>query len=436
MISENPLSEENILMTIFRTWRSVAAAMPAVCLIGLSFCQAGEDTAAKAPAANAAGSSIQYVPLDAPAGTSQAVIVQGQALVHTRQLLPLDREGKIVGEGAVDKQIEQVLNNLDAVLNASGSGLNKLVRLNIYAIAPATVKGVREQLAKRLQPDVRPVISAVLTPMTHHKALVAVDAVAATNDPAAAGQAVALQRCETVSGDKEAADAAILPRGGVAYLSGVPAEGGLAVSAISKSMATLLKTLSQLQLTPANIVQLKLFLRPAVAADEALRELKRSFPNQMVPPVVFVEWIAMAPVEIELIAQLPVKEPTAESLQYYTPPDVRALPTFSRVALIRGEQQIYVSGLFSRVAGRGEDQARDVFAQLQTILDKTGSDMRHLAKASYYVSDDDAGRGFDRVRPQLFDPNRPPAASKVMVFGAGQAGRTLTMDMIAVGKGK
>ena len=112
---------------------------------------------------------------------------------------------------------------------------------------------------------------------------------------------------------------------------------------------------------------------------------------------------------------------------------MRPSPTFSRVALVRSERQIYISGLFARAAGRGEEQARDVFAQLQAILDQTGSDMRHLAKATYYVCDDDAGRGFDRVAPRVLRPGAPPAASKVMVHGVGQAGRTLTMDMIAVG---
>ncbi len=46
--------------------------------------------------------SVQYLPLDAPAGMSQAVVVQDVPLVHTRQLLPLDRDGQLVGEGAVD----------------------------------------------------------------------------------------------------------------------------------------------------------------------------------------------------------------------------------------------------------------------------------------------------------------------------------------------
>ena len=61
--------------------------------------------------------------------------------------------------------------------------------------------------------------------------------------------------------------------------------------------------------------------------------------------------------------------------------------------------------------------------------------MLHLAKATYYVSDDDGSRGIDKLRPELFDPQRPPAASKVTVHGVGQPARSFTMDMIAVGSG-
>ncbi|MHB8863768.1 MAG: RidA family protein [Pirellulaceae bacterium] len=410
-----------------------AAAILLACGASWGTCSAAEPPAQDATGQETTDSSVQYVPLDAPAGMSQAVIVEGQPLVHTRQLLPLDRDGNLVGENSLDAQIEQVLNNLDAVLHAAGSGLGRLVRLNVYAIAPSTVDKLRDHLSTRLEPAVRPAITAVLTPMPHRKALVAVDAVAVA---AETGPTVALQRCDAVAGAQDCADIAVMPRGGVAYLSGVPAEGGLAVSAISRSMATLGKILEQLQLSPAQVVQLKVFLRPATAAEEALGELKKFFPNQIMPPVVFVEWIALAPVEIELIAHLPLTDPPAEPVQYYNPPDVRPLPTFSRVALVHSERQIYVSSLFARAAGRGEQQADDLFAQLKTILEQTGSDMQHLAKATYYVCDDDAGRGFDRVRPRFFDPQRPPAASKVMVYGVGQAGRTLTMDMIAVARGE
>jgi enamine deaminase RidA (YjgF/YER057c/UK114 family) len=152
----------------------------------------------------------------------------------------------------------------------------------------------------------------------------------------------------------------------------------------------------------------------------------------MTPPVVFVEWLAPPPVEIELIAQLPLTNESAPSVQYYNPPEVRPMQIFSRVALVRTERQIYISSLFARKAGRGQDQALDVFDQLQAILDQTGSDLRHMAKATYYVCDDDSARGMDRARLWLYDQDRPPAASKCMVHGVGQSDRTLTMDVIAV----
>ena len=413
------------------TWRSVSGAVLLAYIVGLANCPAAENTPVQeAPDKEAASASIQYFPLDAPAGMSQAVVVQGHPLVHTRQLLPVDREGKLVGKDSVDKQVEQVLNNLDAVLSASGSSLDQLVRLNVYAITPPTVDRVREQLHKRLQPTVRPTITAVLTPMPRRDALVAIDAVAVAAEK---GKAVAFERCEAVAGDKDCADAALLPRGGVAYLSGVPAEGGLTVSAVDKSMSALWKTLEDLKLSPAQVVQLKVFLRPASSADEVLLKLKEYFPGQMTPPVVFVEWLAPPPVEIELIAQLPLTGESAPSVQYYNPPEVRPMQIFSRVALVRTDRQIYVSGLFARKPGRGQEQALDVFDQLKSILAQAGSDLRHMAKATYYVYDDGSARGMDRARLWLYDKDRPPAASKCMVHGVGQSDRTLTMDMIAVG---
>jgi len=82
--------------------------------------------------------------------------------------------------------------------------------------------------------------------------------------------------------------------------------------------------------------------------------------------------------------------------------------------------------------GDDEPQAVAVFQQLQEILSKVGSDMRHLVKGTYYVSDDDAARWVDRTRLRVFDPLRPPAASKLMVHGVGLSQRTMTVDMIAV----
>lgn len=411
-------------------WRSLTAALLAACIFGLAPCGAAQESTAPAPG-QSAEPSLQYVTLDAPEGMSQAVIVQGYPLVHTRQLLPVDAAGTLVGQDSIDQQVEQVLANLEAVLEDCGADLNKLVRLNIYALAPTTIPRVRALLSKRVDPAVRPAITSVLTPLPLRGAMVALDAVAAGTE---SGENVVLKRCETVYGDPHRADATILPRGGATYVSGQPDDGGLTESAVVSTMSKLMRTLGHLGLPPTQVVQVKVFLRPVTAADEVLSEIQKFFPDQAMPPVVFVEWLASVPIEIEMIAQLPSSGEGAEALEFYTPPEVRPSHTFSRVALVRTDKQIYISGQYANKPSRGEPQAKYVFAQLQEILDQTGSDMRHLAKAMYYVCDDDAARWIDRTRPTVFDPNRPPAASKVMVHAVGMEGRTMTVDMIAVEK--
>lgn len=378
--------------------------------------------------------SIEYVPLDAPPGMSQAVIVQGAPLVHTRQILPLDAQGQLAGSDSLDQQIQQVLTNLQNVLQDCGSGLDKLVRLNIYALAPATVDRVRELLKEQLADSARPTITFVLTPLPLRGAMVAVDAVAMGEDR---GDRVEHQRSQAIAGNDQDADAAILPPGGVAYLSGLPEDGGLTQSAVARCMTRLMATLEHLQLAPEHVVHIKVFLRPVTSADQVLQQIRDFFPDQMTPPIVFVEWLASVPIEIEMIARLPEQPDTNESqakepLEFFNPPDVWPSAIFSRVALVWTDRQIYISSQYARQPSRGQAQAVFVFEQLEEILRQTGSDLRHMAKGTYYVADHDASRWIDRTRPTIFDPERPPAASKAMVHAVGREGRTMTVDMIAV----
>jgi enamine deaminase RidA (YjgF/YER057c/UK114 family) len=260
-----------------------------------------------------------------------------------------------------------------------------------------------------------------------------VDAVAGAAD---VGQQVTLRRCESVAGGDQNADAAVLPSGGIAYLSGQPEGFELTKLPATKSMTRLMKTLEQLRLGPEHVVQVKVFLNPITAAEDVLREIEAFFPDQLTPPIVFVEWLASLPVEIEMIARYPSSDESAEPVEYFDPPEFRPSNTFSRVALMRASRQIYIPGLYASKPSRGQPQADLLFAQLDDVLKRTGSDMRHLVKATYYVTDNDAARWIDRTRPKVFDPVRPPAASKLMVHGVGHTHRTMTVDMIAVNPAK
>ena len=134
----------------------------------------------RSPGSGDRPASIQYVPLDAPAGMSQAVIVQGVPLVHTRQLLPLDRRGE-AGRRGFGRRADRT--------GAGQSG----GRAEGLRVGPGQARpterlrpgaGDRHALARTAEPSgsvpsVRPAITSVLTPLPHRKALVAVDAVAA-----------------------------------------------------------------------------------------------------------------------------------------------------------------------------------------------------------------------------------------------------------------
>jgi enamine deaminase RidA (YjgF/YER057c/UK114 family) len=165
---------------------------------------------------------------------------------------------------------------------------------------------------------------------------------------------------------------------------------------------------------------------------EVQEEIARYYGDGRVPPAVFVEWRMSAPIEIELVAWGGPVSDASELLEFITPPDVKASPLFSRVARINRGGTIYFGDLAGRPAATAAEQAEQPFEQLELLLEKTGSDFKHLAKATYYVTDDEVSKAHNAIRPKYYDPARPPAASKAVVAATGRPGSQYVMDMIAV----
>ncbi|MEX2648881.1 MAG: RidA family protein, partial [Alphaproteobacteria bacterium] len=61
-------------------------------------------------------------------GYSPAVVADGP-LVHVSGQVAFDKERKLVGKGDIAVQANQVYANLKAVLEAAGSGLDRIVKL-------------------------------------------------------------------------------------------------------------------------------------------------------------------------------------------------------------------------------------------------------------------------------------------------------------------
>ena len=135
-----------------------------------------------------------------------------------------------------------------------------------------------------------------------------------------------------------------------------------------------------------------------------------------------------------LIATSPRRERPQEPIEFVTPPGMTASPVFCRVTRVNAPETIFVSGLSGQEGAEPAQEVEQIFGTLRMLLLAAGSDLRHLAKATYYVSTDDASNRLNEIRPKLYDPRRPPAASKAMVSGTGMPRRTITIDMIAVRK--
>lgn len=366
-------------------------------------------------------------------GFACVVVVAGQPLVYSRQLFPVDEKGQLPRRDeplAQQKaQAAQLRENLRVLLEDVGSGWDKIVRVHGYVVNREASEILVAALAEVIPEEARPALTLVETALCVDQAQMALDVVAiAGQDPGR----LTLLRSDRLWGEEGLADAAVVPVGGFVYFSGYP-ERGEPAQAIAKSWSGLLDMAGQLTVDRKDIVQIKSFLQPIGLADLVKEELRKSFVDQLVPPLVFAEWIATAPVEIEMVSVLAAEETLGgDSVRFYNPPWVKPSPTFSRAALITSTAQIFTSGLLAEDAPDGTAEVRSIVAQLEQIIRSTGSDMRHLVKATYYVSDKESSTALDKLRPEIFDPARPPAASKVTVQGVAAPGRTVVVDMIAI----
>ena len=114
-----------------------------------------------------------------PAGHYSQATVHG-GLVFVAGQLPFDsaRPGELpAGAGA---QTEKTLRNVEAILEAAGSGLDRLLSVTIYVSDIALWPEVNVAYAKILG-DHRPARAVVPVPTLHHGALVEIQAIAAAH---------------------------------------------------------------------------------------------------------------------------------------------------------------------------------------------------------------------------------------------------------------
>lgn len=113
-----------------------------------------------------------------PAGHYSQAIVHG-GLVYVAGQLPI-REGKPIAEASVAEQTELALRNVEAILEAAGSGLDRVLRMTVYVPDVALWGDINAAYA-RVMGDHKPARVVVPTRDLHHGVLVEIDAIAAVS---------------------------------------------------------------------------------------------------------------------------------------------------------------------------------------------------------------------------------------------------------------
>jgi len=367
-----------------------------------------------------AATELRCISPDAGTGSSQAVAFSDRSLLYTDQLLPTQA-------GPPARQIEELLARIEKLPAETGSDKAMPVRLEWCVRDEKIAAEVRKAMASAIPGVHKPAVSIVVGRLRDDAAAAAVNGIYALS---AAGKPAASTVRSSASGKT-----ALLPAGGTVYVSGQLEQGTTTKESAAKTIASLMKTLDFLRLKKSDAVQFKVFLQPMAESGQVLEAFKEAFDDNQaaVPPVVFVEWLAKPSLEIEMVAASPA-DANAASLEFLTPPGMTTPTVYCRVARANGTSRIFTSIITSPEPGDASAQTRAVFGLLGGILEQTGSDFEHLAKATYFVTDDAASKALGELRPLYYNPKRPPAASKATVPSTGFPGRMLSLDMIAVPK--
>ncbi len=115
----------------------------------------------------------------APAGHYSQAIVHGD-LVFVAGQLPIDPAQPEQAVGSIEEQTEQVLRNVGAILQAAGSGLDRVVQMTIY-ISDMSLWGRVNAVYARVMGDHRPARAVAPTRDLHYGYQIEIQAIAATS---------------------------------------------------------------------------------------------------------------------------------------------------------------------------------------------------------------------------------------------------------------
>ena len=124
--------------------------------------------------------------LPPPTGYSHIAKVNKGTLVYVAGQVSADASGKLVGEGDLGAQSEQVFKNLKLALEAAGATMADVVKMNTYLVAEVSqddlpkMRAVRERYMSKDKPPASTLV--VVSRLARPGWLIEIEAIAALDD--------------------------------------------------------------------------------------------------------------------------------------------------------------------------------------------------------------------------------------------------------------
>ena len=337
-----------------------------------------------------------------------SVIVQDTTLLHSSQVTSTDEK--------------QLWATTQTLLKRGQSSFDEVAKLNLYATQAKRLSQLERFIRQQYPEQECPAICSVVTPLPDGKTI-ALDFVAVSRREVSQVEKIVANRNQV----------SMMPRGKRIYISGQAAREVNLKEAAAQTLQGLLLTMEFLKRNKRDVASIKAFLMPMEKAEFVMQAVTQVFGEGNEPPVVFVQWQSseIVPVEIEMVIWGGKANETKPVVEYLTPPGMTSSPVFSRICRINSGPTIFLSGISSTDSDI-EVQIQQTFDLLTKTLHEADSDIRHLVKATYYVIDGRASSVLGSLRPKIYTPLRPPAASKATVPVIGERNPGFLMDMIAV----
>jgi enamine deaminase RidA (YjgF/YER057c/UK114 family) len=130
---------------------------------------------------------------------------------------------------------------------------------------------------------------------------------------------------------------------------------------------------------------------------------------------------------------------STDAAQYMDKTPFQIQRSYSPGVITQGGRTVWVSGQTALVDSQGRDisnqfeaQARQVFKQIEEILNHAGANMSDVVQMMVFVRDSKDAEKLQEIRKTLFKDNRFPASSLITAAGFARPGIELEIQVVAV----